>query len=250
MTQSLRKYFLFFLVSLSIAGCKPSWFLAGKKASQYRIKQDTPKDTALINFLNPYYRQMAATMDKVIAISDVELIKKQPSCNMGNFFSDIVKVTAASEFNTSVDLAIFNHGGMRLTSLAPGNVTVGKVFELSPFDNLIVILKLDGKTLQDFLNLSAAKGGWPVSGATYIIKDKKATNVLISGKAIEENKTYNVATIDYIANGGDEADMLRSIPQLNKNIIMRDAIIRYLEKLTEEGKHIVDIPEKRVEYAQ
>ncbi len=250
MKHSFRKYFLFLFLFVSIAACKPSWHISNKNVTQYRIKPDSPKDSNYINFLKPYYQQMAATMDKVLAVSDVELIKKQPSCNMGNFFSDIVRATAASEFNTDVDLAIFNHGGMRLTSLAPGNVTVGKVFELSPFDNLIVVIKLDGKTLQDFINLSATKGGWPISGATYIIKDKKATNVLIGGKAIEENKTYSVATIDYIANGGDEADMLRNIPQLNKNIIMRDAIIRYLEKLTAAGKHIVDIPEKRVEYAQ
>lgn len=189
-------------------------------------------------------------MNQVIAVSDVELIKKQPSCNMGNFFSDIVKTTAEKEYNMPVDIAIFNHGGMRLTSMAAGNVNLGKIYELSPFDNYIVILKLNGKVLQDFLDLSANKGGWPISGGTYVIKDKKATAVLIGCVAIDENKIYNVATIDYIANGGDDASMLRTIPQINKNIIMRDAIIAYLHKLTAEGKHIVDIPEKRVQYAE
>ncbi|MBI1781613.1 MAG: 5'-nucleotidase C-terminal domain-containing protein [Sphingobacteriales bacterium] len=124
------------------------------------------------------------------------------------------------------------------------------IYELSPFDNYIVILKLNGKVLQDFLTLSAIKGGWPIAGGSYIIKDKKATEVTIGGQSIDENKIYNVATIDYIANGGDDANMLRTIPQVNKNIIMRDAIVNYLKKLTAGGKHIVDIPEKRVQYAE
>jgi 2',3'-cyclic-nucleotide 2'-phosphodiesterase (5'-nucleotidase family) len=246
----IRRYFLFFITALVLANCKPAWQLTSKNVTQYRVNPDSPKDSAYTNFLKPYYDQMASTMNQVIAVSDVELIKKQPSCNMGNFFADIVKVTAEKEYNMPVDIAIFNHGGMRLTSMAPGDVTLGKIYELSPFDNYIVILKLNGKVLQDFLTLSANKGGWPISGGTYVIKDKKATEAIIGGQAIDENKTYAVATIDYIANGGDDANMLRAIPQINKSIIMRDAIIYYLKKLTADGKHIVDIPEKRVQYAE
>lgn len=246
----IRRNLLFFFIVWLVTGCQPAWQLTNKNATQYRVNPDSPKDTAFTNFLRPYYDKMASTMNQVIAISDVELIKKQPSCNMGNFFADVVKQTAAREYNMPVDIAIFNHGGMRLTSMAAGNVTMGKIYELSPFDNYIVILKLNGKVLQDFLNLSAYKGGWPISGGTYIIKDKKATQVMIGGQAIDENRIYNVATIDYIANGGDDANMLRPIPQINKSVIMRDAIITYLQKLTADGKHIVDIPENRVQYAE
>jgi 2',3'-cyclic-nucleotide 2'-phosphodiesterase (5'-nucleotidase family) len=189
-------------------------------------------------------------MEKVIAVSDVELIKKQPSSNMGNLFADIVKTIATQQYNVPVDLSVFNYGGMRLNSVAPGNITLGKIYELSPFDNLIVVVKIKGKVLQDFLNHTAAWGGWPIAGATYLIKDKKATSLLINGQPLDENKEYNMATIDYVANGGDNAAMLTGLPQLNKNIFMRDAIIQYLQKLTAEGKHLVDLPENRVQYAQ
>lgn len=246
----VRQIFCFFLVGFLITACQPSWHITNKNVTQYRVNPESPRDSNLTNFLKPYYQQMATTMDKVLAVSDVELIKKQPSCNMGNFFADIVRYSAETNYKMPVDIAIFNHGGMRLTSMAPGNVTLGKVYELSPFDNYIIILKLNGRVLQDFLTLSAVKGGWPISGATYSIRDKKAINVMIAGKSLDENQTYNVATIDYIANGGDDANMLRGITQINNNIIMRDAIITYLQKLTAEGKHIVDIPEKRVQYAE
>ena len=250
MIPVIRQYFLFLFIAILSVGCAPAWQVSSKNVTQYRVKPDSPKDSGLTNFLKPYYQQMAATMDKIIAVSDVELIKKQPSCNMGNFFSDVVKAAAEERYAMPIDLVVFNHGGMRLTSLAPGNVTIGKVYELSPFDNLIVVLKINGKTLQELLDLTAYKGGWPVSGATYFIKNKKAIDVLVAGNPIDIGKTYTLATIDYVANGGDNADMLRPIPQLNKNLIMRDAIISYLEKLTAQGKHIVDIPEKRVQYAE
>ncbi|HET9056575.1 MAG TPA: 5'-nucleotidase C-terminal domain-containing protein [Chitinophagaceae bacterium] len=242
-----RLYFLFVFI---IAGCSSAWHISNEKVTQYKIKSEGSGDNSLTELLKPYYDQMSLTMNRVLAVSDVELIKKQPSCNMGNLFSDIVKYTAEKQYKTKIDIALFNYGGMRLTSLAPGNITVGRVYELSPFDNLIVVLKLNGKVLQDFLNLTALKGGWPISGGAYVIKDKKATQVLIDNKPLDENQTYNMATIDYVANGGDEANMLRNIPQLNKNIIMREAIISFLEELAVKGKHIVDIPEKRVRYAE
>lgn len=244
-----RFSFPLFFVFLTLASCQSSWHTANTKATQYRINPESQKDSSFLYMLQPYYHQMAATMEKVIAVSDVELIKKQPSCNMGNFFVDIVKYTAEKVYKMPVDLAVFNHGGMRLTSLAPGNVTLGKIYELSPFDNYIVLLKLNGKVLQEFLDLTAVKGGWPVAGCTYFIKNKKAINVLINGSPVDTNKTYTVATIDYVANGGDDANMLRTIPQLSNKIIMREAIISYLQQLTAEGKHIVDNPEKRVQYA-
>lgn len=245
----IRLYFLF-TVFFSILSCSSPYHITNHNVTQYRIKPDSPQDSSLSNLLKPYYIKMASAMERVIAVSDVEFIKKQPSCNMGNLFSDILMFIAETQFKTPVDLAILNHGGMRLTSMAPGNITLGKVYELSPFDNMVVIVKINGKVLQQLLNLSANKGGWPIAGATYFIKDKKAVDVQVGAKPLDENKTYSIVTIDYLANGGDDADMLRGIAQLNNNIILRDAVVIYFEKLSAEGKHIVDLPEKRVQYAE
>jgi len=139
---------------------------------------------------------------------------------------------------------------MRLTQLPAGNVTNGKIFELMPFDNLLILQKLKGDVLQKLLDLAASKGGWPVAGITMQVKDNKAVNVLIGGKPIDMNAIYTVTNSDFVANGGDDAEMLRGIPQIANGYLMRDAIFDYIKKLKSEGKDISSTIENRVTYAQ
>ena len=42
-----------------------------------------------------------------------------------------------------------NHGGIR-SYIPKGNITTGKIFELMPFDNLIVLQEVKGSVLQQF----------------------------------------------------------------------------------------------------
>ena len=85
--------------------------------------------------------------------------------------------------------------------------------------------------MQQFLDLTAARGGWPVAGITMHIKDNKAVDVMINGKPLDPNATYTTANSDFVANGGDNADMLRQIPQLTNGYLMRDALVEVDEEL-------------------
>jgi 2',3'-cyclic-nucleotide 2'-phosphodiesterase (5'-nucleotidase family) len=85
---------------------------------------------------------------------------------------------------------------------------------------------------------------------TMQIKDKKAINVLINGKALDPTATYTVVNSDFIANGGDNAEMLRAIPQITNGYLMRDAIFDYIKKLKGQGKNITAHIENRVTNAQ
>jgi len=149
-----------------------------------------------------------------------------------------------------VDASVINHGGLRLSQLPAGAVTRGKIFEVMPFDNLLILQNLRGDTLQQFLDLVAANGGWPISGITMQIKDKKAINVQVNGKPLDPAATYVLANSNFLANGGDNADMLRSIPQIQNGYLMRDAFIDYIIKLRSEGKAISSTIENRITNAQ
>ena len=78
------------------------------------------------------------------------------------------------------------------------------------------------------------------------IKNKKAVNVLIGGQPIDLNKKYIIANSDFVANGGDSGDLLKSIPQINNGYLMRDAIFDYIKKLKEKGKNITAKIENRI----
>jgi 2',3'-cyclic-nucleotide 2'-phosphodiesterase (5'-nucleotidase family) len=143
-----------------------------------------------------------------------------------------------------------NYGGIRLNQLPAGPVTRGKIFELMPFDNLLVLQKMNGSVLQQLLDLAASKGGWPVAGITMQVKDKKAVNVLIGGKPLDPAQTYTVANSDFLGNGGDNAEMFRAIPQQNIGYLMRDAIFDYITKLKSSGQNIKASGELRVTNAE
>ncbi len=198
----------------------------------------------------PYREKMTSTMEEVIGNAQVDLTKSQPECNLGNFMADALMEAAYREFGIRPHAAFMNYGGIRLPVIKAGPVTTGKIYELFPFDNILVLLTLKGDVLQSFLNHISAKGGWPVSGIRMEVKDKKAINVLIEGISLSADSTYVIAIGDYTANGGDDAVMLKGLPQQNKGYLMRDAFLSYLLRLKKEGKNLYAETEKRVTYAE
>ena len=244
--------FAFFVLLFYFAGlsCNTTYQSQSLQYKSYRINDAQQKDSSVLTFLQPYSANVNKTMNDVVGIADVSLDKKSPECTLGNFMVDAFLSMAAEKYNTKVDAAFVNYGGIRLTQLPAGNVTNGKIFELMPFDNLLIIQKLKGDVFQQLLDLIAAKGGWPVAGITMQIKDNKAINVMVGGKPLDPKAIYTVANSDFIANGGDNADMLRNVPQITNGYLMRDAIFDYIKKLKSQGKNISANIENRVTNAQ
>ena len=217
--------------------------------SSYKISNTTAKDTTLTILLAPYKDSINKSMNIVLGFSTDGLTKKQPESGLGNFITDAMKQMAEKKFNTHVDAAFVNYGGIR-SYLPKGEITVGKIFELMPFDNLIVLQAVKGDSLLSFLNAIAERNGWPVSGITFSIKDKKAINILVGNKPLDTLAIYNIANSDYIANGGDNTTMLKIFPQKNIGYLLRDALISYTQWLTDQGQSIDVKPEKRIVYAR
>lgn len=189
-------------------------------------------------------------MNEVIGFVELSLIKKKPEGTLGNFMADAYFIMAGEKFNMKIDAAFMNDGGIRLDELSAGPLTRGKIFELMPFDNILIIQKIKGTVLQEFLDLIATQRGWPVAGITMQIKDKKANNVFIDGQPLDTNKIYTTVNSDFIANGGGNADMLKTIPQINNGYLVRDALFDYIKKLKSQGKQISAKIENRVTNAQ
>lgn len=241
---------LFFLLFFTGFSCNTAYQSSSAVYATYRVTESQQKDSAILSMLHPYSEQVNKTMNDVVGMADISLDKKQPECTLGNFMVDAFYVMAEEKYNTKVDAAFLNYGGMRLTQLPAGAVTTGKIFELMPFDNLLILQKLRGSVLQELLDLTAAKGGWPVAGIRMQIRNKKAVNVMIGGKPLDPDAVYTTVNSDFLANGGDNADMLRNIPQIANGYLMRDAIFDYIKKLKQQGKNISAVIENRVSNAQ
>ena len=246
MLKKIVTYFLFLFACLNAAVCFAQ--TAVIEFTDYKIDGTLKADSGLLKLLMPYSDSVNRSMNAVIGFSINGLTKKQPESTLGNFMADCMKTMAEKKFNQKVDIAFINYGGIR-SYIPKGEIFVGKIYELMPFDNLIVLQKLSGKVLQQFLDKMANRDGWPVSGLTMSIKDKKAIHVLIDHKPLDENATYIVANSDYIANGGDDCEMLRGISQINMGYLYRDAVIEYIVSLSKQGKTIDAKTDNRIVYA-
>ncbi|HVG12022.1 MAG TPA: 5'-nucleotidase C-terminal domain-containing protein, partial [Flavisolibacter sp.] len=196
--------------------------------------------------LKPYRDSIDLTMNEVVGSLQGELVKKSPEGSLGNFMADAVLFGAQQKFRKKVDAAFVNSGGVRLTQIPKGAITRGKIFELMPFDNIIVLQQVKGEVFQQFLDATAEKGGWPLSGLTMEIRNGKARNIIVGGAPLDPAKMYTIANSDYVVNGGDDAVVLKNIPQEANGYLMRDAILDYLQSLKASGKTISTQEEKRV----
>ena len=234
-------FFLIFFFSKNIAQDVAVEF------KNYKIVSQLRQDSNFIQWLIPYADSMHRSMNKVIGFSVSTLINKQPESSLGNFMADCMKAMAEKKFNQKIDAAFMNFGGIR-SYISKGDITIGKVYELMPFDNLIVLQKVKGMVLKSFLDKIAASGGWPLSGMTMRISNRKATDILIDEKPLKEDADYLIANTDYVANGGDDCVMLKNIPKQNIGYLLRDALIEYILMFTQQSKPIEAKMDNRVVY--
>jgi 2',3'-cyclic-nucleotide 2'-phosphodiesterase (5'-nucleotidase family) len=120
-----------------------------------------------------------------------------------------------------------------------GDVTVGKIYELMPFDNIMFIVEMKGSHVQELFDKMAESGGWPVSRNVYFeIAYGKAKNIKIKNLALDNEKMYNVALPDYLANGGDNMIFLKGLKTNNTGALIRDMVINHLrDQQAEKYKH-------------
>lgn len=250
----MRKISIVFFAGLTgiilSVSCKLTYQTQSVQFKDYRLNQSNKQDSTLIALIRPYGDSVNKSMSDVVAVSEMEFEKKQPECTLGNILADALLSMAEKKYAMHIDAAFLNYGGIRLTSIPVGNITRGKVFELSPFDNLLILQKLSGKVVQEFLDHVAGRGGWPCAGISMQIKNKKAVHVMIGGVPINESATYTIANNDYVANGGDDCIMLKTVPQISNGYLVRDAVLDYFTEQTKAGKKISAKIENRVTNAE
>jgi len=68
-------------------------------------------------------------------------------------------------------------------------------------------------------------------GVSLILKNGKATHILINGKPLEQGRTYRLATNNYSANGGDGYPKLTDLPSyVNTGDSDADLLVKYIKQ--------------------
>lgn len=195
----------------------------------YEIDEGIQPDDEMAGFIGPYVREMSKTMDRVLTVSKGAFEKAHPEGPLGNLSADIVRYRATAEMGERVHISVMNNGGLRIP-LPEGNITVGHIYELMPFENYIAVLQFTGKQIQQLADELAAINGEAVSGIRFRISSGKARDVLIDSLSVDADRLYWVATNNWMADGGGGAPTLwEPLERRNIDILIRDAIIEYLQ---------------------
>jgi len=184
------------------------------------------RDAQLDSIISPYKRIFDSKMNDTLAYSPKEISKERYESELGNWVADGMKWYIDSVMKLKSDIAFCNYGGLRIKSLPKGAIQLKHIFELMPFENALVVVELDSNELKRFLHNVIYKDGWPVSKGFYMHISNE--NKLIDWSVQKQRKNnYRVILSDYVANGGDNMDMLISKKKEETNVIIRDALISY-----------------------
>ncbi len=211
----------------------------------YPVDRSVKEDSNLIKLLQPFNDSLSRYMNEVIGFCNKALYKKQPECALGNLMADAMKVYAAKAFKTNVNAAFINFGSIR-SYLPKGEITRRTIYDLMPYDNLIVLQQVNGNTLRQLLDLFAFKGGCACSGIRMTIKNKRAADFSVNNAPLNDTSVYTIAVLDYLANGGDGCTMLKNMAKQNRNILYRTALTEYIQTFTNDGKPVTANIENRI----
>jgi 2',3'-cyclic-nucleotide 2'-phosphodiesterase (5'-nucleotidase family) len=231
---------LFFTLS-----CNTSYQAQNVKYSSYKIQQNAAENKSLTTIIKPYSDSVNKLMNVVIGYNEANLERKRQGNMLGYFITDAYLEMARQILDAKVDAAFMNSGGIRLPELPAGAITQGKIYELMPFDNLMVLLKMKGSLLKQYLDTLAANDGVIESGITMDIQSRTAQNVIVGGKPLDLNADYTIAHSDYVV---INSNLLKNINRTTNGYLLRDAIIDYVKFINGQGKKITVLNKDRIGY--
>lgn len=220
----------------------------GSLSFTYRLipvnsRLDDRIDAVFSSMIDTYTDQLSGQMSEVLGYSPNTLYKSSPESELSNIAADAIVWMAKKYYDVDADVSIYNWGGIR-SNLPSGNVTLGDVYEVFPFDNVLSILTMKGSDMRTFFAHVAYDGGLPINSAVrLVIKNQAVESVTIHGEPIDDNKIYTVATVDYLVNTG-RYGFENALTRKDTPDIVRDyygEYIKYLASLNSKGHIIVPI---------
>jgi 5'-nucleotidase/UDP-sugar diphosphatase len=166
-------------------------------------------------------RQKVVAQSAGVIIGDKSVCRVQ-ECAMGNLIADAMLDRVKDQ---GITIAIQNSGGVR-SSIDGGEVTMGEVLTVLPFQNTLSTFQVDGATVIAALEngvsqIEEVKGRFPqVAGLKYTFDPTVAPNegriqevLVMNGDAwvpIDQDATYGLVSNNYVRGGGDGYKMFRS----------------------------------------
>lgn len=234
-----NKFLLLGIALLSLTACKTTSLQVANVQTQKNISinKELKDDEDFAKFIEPYTLKLNKEMNQKISYTNVDLTKEGDNSNLGNLLADYTfdgaDVWVKANLNKNVDAALINIGGIR-TTIGKGDILLKNVFEVMPFENEVIIVKMKGSDLQGLFDYYAkTQVNNPVSHLYIETNNGQLTKTLINGKTVNPAQDYYIATSDYLALGGDNMKFFSKGESIPTGIKLRDLFIDYFKKNAE-----------------
>lgn len=229
-----------YVVALALTACSLGYSLVSVEGERVPVTKayDVEQDMKAWRMLQPYQEGVDSIMKPVIGHAARKLEVYRPESPLSNLLADVLRTAAEVKTGMPADVGVMNMGGIR-SLLNEGEVTVASVYEITPFENHLVVVTLKGKDLQELFRQMAGVHGEGLSGARLVISESgNLLSAKVGGKDIDPEKDYQVATIDYLAEGNDHLSAFKeAVGKLEpENAVLRDLFIDYVKKMEALGK--------------
>jgi len=160
------------------------------------------------------------------ALTGDRAVCRVQECDMGNMIADAMREAVIDKGYT---IALQNSGGIR-ASLDAGEVTLGEIMTILPFQNTLSTFKVTGQQLLTAIENGVSEvednaGRFPqVSGMRYTFdlakpaNEGRVTSIEIdedgSWKPLDLNKIYGMVSNNFIRGGGDGYKVFRSASEI------------------------------------
>lgn len=194
------------------------------------ISDSLGTDPAIDALIAPFRQRLEAGVSEEIGTTTVHLQKGGLESGLGNMAADAMLMVANTLTERPVDLALTNNGGLRVP-IAKGPITVGEIYELMPFENMMTVLELSAVQVDSLAQDIADARGEPIAGFSFTIDEAtgKVHDLMVANQPLARDRTYRLVTSDYLANGGGRiAAIWQPISREDLNMLLRDAFIEYI----------------------
>ena len=197
-----------------------------------------PVDSLMATYVDSVNARLVPITSRVLGRSKDALMRnRQGESLLGSWVADAMRTAAGTDF------AFQNPGGLR-ADLDAGEVTMGDIYEVMPFDNQVATVTLTGAQVLDLLEHGVSPTTCVQLSGLSIVYDperprgERILEVRLPGnKPLDMGAKYRVATNDFMAQGGDGFSMIEQGDNLTlPGLLVRDVLVADVERHTKAGK--------------
>lgn len=200
--------------------------VVSKSAELVALDPAAGTDPSVQALVDRHAETVGKAFDAVVATASAPMTRGSAGeSGLGSWMADCYREEAGTQ------VGVQNGGGIR-ADIQKGPVTVRNIFNVMPFDNRLVRLRMKGGDVRGVFDHAVGhRRTGQVSGAAveYTLAEPPGRRILrseIAGKPLEDGADYSVVALDFIVAGGDHyASFSKARETSPMGLLARDALL-------------------------